>query len=93
MSGALVAAWILNLLPYMAVERSAFLYHYLPGLYYVQILLGVLVAGLAKVPRRIVVFLMIAIIVAAFINWSPWIYGLPVPSASRWRLKLFNSWR
>ncbi|KAJ8905497.1 hypothetical protein NDN08_002004 [Rhodosorus marinus] len=92
MSAALVAAWILNLLPYMAVERSAFLYHYLPGLYYAQILLGVVVAGLPKVPRRIAASLMIATIVAAFINWSPWIYGLAVPRASKWRLNLFDSW-
>jgi dolichyl-phosphate-mannose--protein O-mannosyl transferase len=31
-------AWIFNLLPYVAVARSSFIYHYMPGLLYAQLL-------------------------------------------------------
>jgi dolichyl-phosphate-mannose--protein O-mannosyl transferase len=34
----LFAGWLLNLMPYMAVERSSFIYHYMPGLLYGELL-------------------------------------------------------
>jgi len=57
LSSILVATWVANLLPYIPVKRSAFLYHYLPGLYYAEILLAVVVNALPARLRRATVIL------------------------------------
>ena len=50
----LLLGWIINLLPYILVERTTWLYHYIPSLYFAQLLFAFaydLVAGPAAVDR------------------------------------------
>ena len=80
--------WIVNLLPYILVDRSAFVYHYLPGLLYAQLLSGVLVSQLPKSLSALVTLLVCAAVIGAFTYHAPWIYAYPISSdqhqARRW---------
>jgi dolichyl-phosphate-mannose--protein O-mannosyl transferase len=35
------AAWLCNLAPYILVSRSCFVYHYMPGLLYAELLAAI----------------------------------------------------
>lgn len=74
----LLAGYVLNLVPYMFVERCYFLYHYLPASAYGQLLVALLVDSL---PRRIKFVGMAVVgfsVFAAFVFWAPWVYCLPI---------------
>ncbi len=80
--------WLINLLPYILVDRSAFVYHYLPGLLYAQLLTGVLVDQL---PHRLSILIMVIFLTAVICTYwyyIPWIYCFPITSeqhaARRW---------
>lgn len=75
MGSFLLCGYFVNLLPYIFVERCYFLYHYLPALTYGQLIFGVLIDSLPKIPRNIIAFVMMTSVLAAFIFWSPWAYG------------------
>lgn len=74
----LLGGYMLNLLPYILVERCYFLYHYLPALTYGQILTAFLVDSLPRIPRLLLTVLISVSVVAAFIFWAPWMYCLPI---------------
>lgn len=74
----LLVGYLLNLLPYVLVERCYFLYHYLPALTYGQILTAFLVDSLPRIPRLLLTVLISVSVVAAFIFWAPWTYCLPI---------------
>eukprot|EP00181_Compsopogon_caeruleus_P000738 CAMPEP_0184686522 /NCGR_PEP_ID=MMETSP0312-20130426/22776_1 /TAXON_ID=31354 /ORGANISM="Compsopogon coeruleus, Strain SAG 36.94" /LENGTH=300 /DNA_ID=CAMNT_0027141687 /DNA_START=1 /DNA_END=903 /DNA_ORIENTATION=- len=84
----LLVGWLLNLLPYILVDRPAFVYHYIPGLYYAMLLSGICVEFLPPKVRVVVVVLAIIPMVWGLIYWAPWIYALPIPAdqhaARRW---------
>eukprot|EP00871_Galdieria_phlegrea_P005569 jgi/Galph1/6012/GphlegSOOS_G4658.1 len=54
----LLMAYLLNLIPYIAVDRSAFLYHYLPGLLDAQLLVAVMIDSFPVKFRRIFIGMM-----------------------------------
>lgn len=74
----LLVGYLLNLLPYMFVERCYFLYHYLPALTYGQLLTAMLVDALPRVVRLPLTAIILVSVLGAFFFWSPWIYALPV---------------
>lgn len=80
--------WLINLLPYILVDRSAFVYHYLPGLIYAQLLSGVLVDQLPRPVRVLVMVSLVTSAVASFLYFAPWVYCFPLTSeehaARRW---------
>lgn len=80
--------WLINLLPYILVDRSAFVYHYLPGLIYAQLLTGVVVDQLPFPLRVLTTITILTATLAAFIYYMPWIYCFPISSdehaARRW---------
>lgn len=80
--------WLINLLPYILVDRSAFVYHYLPGLIYAQLLCGVLVDQLPMIPRSLITLIVLGACVGAFAYFAPWVYCFPLSSeehaARRW---------
>lgn len=84
----LLSGWMCNLLPYLLVHRAAFIYHYLPGLFYGQLLSGLMIDFLSPKMRLLIVTLLCISMAAAFVYWSPWIYGLPLTlqqhAARRW---------
>lgn len=51
----LLLAYSLNLFPYIAVDRSAFLYHYIPGLLYAQLLTSLMIDSFPKQGQKWVV--------------------------------------
>lgn len=80
--------WLINLLPYILVDRSAFVYHYLPGLIYAQLLAGVLTDMLPLKLRIVVLVAVMAATIASFVYYAPWVYCFPITSeqhaARRW---------
>lgn len=84
--------WLINLLPYILVDRSAFVYHYLPGLIYAQLLSGVL---LDQLPFRIRMCVMVGVLaatIAAFIYFAPWVYCFPLSSAEHAERRWLKKW-
>lgn len=78
----LVLGYILNLVPYLEVSRCTFLYHYIPPLFYAQLILANVVDILPPRLRWRTSITMIALLGIAFAVWSPWIYGTPLSRES-----------
>lgn len=72
------------------VSRCTFLYHYIPPLFYAELLLANLV-NLAppKLRWRLCVGLS-AFMFVAFLYWAPWIYGSPLSAEGHRRRRLFG---
>jgi dolichyl-phosphate-mannose--protein O-mannosyl transferase len=82
-------AWLFNLLPYLAVTRQAFVYHYMPGLFYAQLLITRWLEAVLPPKSHIHVFRLLAVAVSAvYVFYMPWIYSLPLHpeghEARRW---------
>lgn len=81
-------AYALNLLPYIAVSRSAFLYHFMPALMYSQIIAALFLDQVALGRRKNVFRGCVAVAALSFLYFSPWIYALPLSveghAARRW---------
>jgi dolichyl-phosphate-mannose--protein O-mannosyl transferase len=88
----LLVGWVCNLAPYMVIDRAAFLYHYLPGLFYAQLLTGVV---LDMLPRRVRMGLAVVLVTgmtAAFVFWAPWIYATPLTDQQHDARRLLPKW-
>lgn len=88
-----ICAYIFNLLPYVAVTRSCFAYHYMPALLYGELLTALLVDALAghKYMRRAMIWLLVPI-TAAFLFYSPWIYSTALTSDGHARRRWLKRW-
>lgn len=74
----LLSGWLCNLLPYILVQRAAFIYHYIPGLFYGQLLTSVMFDLVPIRIRKVCVVCGIGLMFAAFLYWSAWIYAFPL---------------
>lgn len=88
----LLSAYSLNLFPYIAVDRSAFLYHYIPGLLYAQLLTALMIDSFPKQGQKWVVLILVIVESAAFIYWAPWIYCIPLSTAQHQKRRLLPRW-
>lgn len=88
----LLCGWVCNLVPYMLVDRAAFMYHYLPGMFYGQLLCGLAVDGLPRRGREIAVGMSVTLMAAALLYWAPWVYGLPLTDAQHARRRWLSRW-
>lgn len=88
----LFGGWICNLLPYVLVDRAAFIYHYMPGLFYGQLLTAAVVDLLPRRIRLVIVTIAVATMLAALVYWSPWIYALPLTDAQNEKRKWLPRW-
>ncbi|KAK4524769.1 hypothetical protein GAYE_SCF05G2672 [Galdieria yellowstonensis] len=88
----LLSAYSLNLFPYIAVDRSAFLYHYIPGLLYAQLLTALMIDSFPKQGQKWVVLILVILEFAAFIYWAPWIYCIPLSTAQHQKRRLLPRW-
>ena len=74
--------WLLNLLPYIFIARTTFVYHYLPGLLYAQLLTAVLCERLFQHTsynlRFIVCFLLVSFMAFGWWYYAPWVYAMPL---------------
>lgn len=69
-------AYALNLLPYVFVTRSCFVYHYLPALMYGELIAALLVDGLAGTRFMKIAFTASCWIIGiSFLYFSPWLYA------------------
>lgn len=84
--------WLINLLPYILVDRSAFVYHYLPGLIYAQLLSGVVVDQLPMVLRLPSTVIILVAVVATFVYYAPWVYCFPLSSAEHAARRWLPKW-
>jgi dolichyl-phosphate-mannose--protein O-mannosyl transferase len=85
--------YMLNLLPYILVNRSAFIYHYMPALMYAEVIAALMVeqlAGPLGTPRA-VKFLTLIVLVG-FVFWAPWVYCYPLTSEGHARRRLLKRW-
>lgn len=68
--------YIANLMPYVAVKRSCFIYHYMPALMYGEILAGLTLDELVPAKwRPYATKLLILVMAAGFVIYAPWIYA------------------
>lgn len=74
----LLTGYLLNLAPYLEVSRCTFLYHYIPPLFYAELLLANFIDLLPTRLRNRISSICCLGIILAFAYWSPWIYGTPL---------------
>jgi dolichyl-phosphate-mannose--protein O-mannosyl transferase len=87
-----VVYW-LNLLPYIGIARSTFVYHYMPALMYGQLLTACTVE--AVVPRkwlRATVLTIAAGLAATLVFFGPWIYATPLTADGHERRRWLPRW-
>lgn len=66
--------YILNLLPYILVNRSAFIYHYMPALMYAEIMSALLIEQLvSKRYMPIAMKVLAVVIISCFFFYAPWV--------------------
>lgn len=84
--------WLINLLPYILVDRSAFVYHYLPGLLYAQLLTGVLMDLLPRKLSVLCMMLLMSAVIATYMYYVPWTYCFPITSAQHAERRWLPRW-
>lgn len=92
MTFCFVVYW-LNLLPYLGVKRSTFIYHYMPALVYAELIAARTLEAL--VPRKWVPTVArgyLLLILAVFLFYVPWIYALPLNSEGHQRRRWLPRW-
>lgn len=87
----LLAGYILNLLPFIGIQRVMFLYHYLTGLIFAMIMLVYLIDREKNKKQLFLGLITLALVV--FMYFTPLTYGLELsPEAYEQRVWI-NSWR
>lgn len=88
----LVCGWLFNLLPYILVDRSAFVYHYLPGLLYAQLLSGFMIDQLPRPLGVISVVVSLSACIASFFYFAPWTYCFALTSEEHASMRWMGRW-
>ncbi len=88
----LLGGWLCNLLPYVLVDRAAFIYHYIPGLFYGQLLSAAIIDFLPRKSRSVFVLIATIAMSTALVYWSPWIYALPLTDAEHAQRRWLPRW-
>ncbi|CAN8074108.1 unnamed protein product [Agarophyton chilense] len=84
--------WLLNLLPYLLVDRSAFVYHYLPALMYAQLLSALVVDQLPVRLKGFVVFTLSLAVIVTYVYFAPWVYCLPLDAQQHAKRRWWGRW-
>lgn len=88
-----MCGYICNMAPYLAVNRQAFVYHYMPALFFGELLFCMLVDLLVpEVVREKVYIGCVVVVVAAFIYWMPWAYALPLTQDGLHARQWMSTW-
>lgn len=87
--GFCLLGFAVNMLPYAAIKRATFLYHYLPALVYLEILAALLIDRHAG---RNGALAFISICIAFYFWYWPWIYFTPLSHQGHRSRVLFKSW-
>ena len=87
------AAYAFNLLPYLGVSRQAFVYHYMPALYYAGFLLGLtLESSLPGGRVPLVCGVLSAAFALAYLFFSPWVYAIQTTFGEQEVMRWLDSW-
>lgn len=87
----LAGAWLMNMLPFMGIDRVMFLYHYFTALIWAVLMLAYITDQSRKAKQAF--FLFSGLALALFIFFAPLSYGLPMSSTAYEARVWFNSWR
>jgi dolichyl-phosphate-mannose--protein O-mannosyl transferase len=87
-----VVAYCLNLIPYLGVARSTFIYHYMPALIYGELLLARVVEHLAGSRTPQAARLVLLIVGLVWLHYTPWIYGFPLTNDAHQRRRWNPRW-
>ncbi len=75
------------------MSRQAFIYHYMPALFYAGLLLGLVLEGCvppAALPK--VVGGLVAAAAAAYLFFSPWVYAVRTTFGEQAAMRWLDSW-
>jgi dolichyl-phosphate-mannose-protein mannosyltransferase len=87
----IIFGYLANMLPFMAVPRGMFLYHYLPALIFAILGIGLLLDRVER--KRVVGTILLAASIFGFAYFAPLTYGIPVSKAAMSRMFWFDGWR
>jgi dolichyl-phosphate-mannose--protein O-mannosyl transferase len=87
----IIAAFLLNLLPFIGISRAMFLYHYLIGLILAILALAYIIDKI-KFNKQIGIA-MIAIAVISFVFFAPLSYGTSLTEKNYSLRAWFSSWK
>lgn len=82
----------LNLIPYIPVVRSCFLYHYMPALLYGEIIAALTVERWCGRFTPIAVKYILAVILIVFVYYMPWIYAIGLTADGHERRRWLSTW-
>jgi dolichyl-phosphate-mannose--protein O-mannosyl transferase len=92
-SGAFcVAAYCINLIPYLGVARSTFIYHYMPALIYGELLLARVIEHIAGKHTPIAARVVLLVVGLVWLHYTPWIYGFPLTNDGHARRRWNPRW-
>jgi len=83
----------INLLPYLGVARSTFLYHYMPALCFGQIITARLLEVCVPARWHSAVFkAYLLVVVAVYLHFAAWIYAFPLQPEAQDRRRWMPRW-
>lgn len=88
----LLCGWVCNIVPFIMVNRPAFVYHYLPGLIYALLLSCLMIDQLPFKMRVVVSLMILSAVVASFVHFAPWIYALAMSEEEHGRRRWYGRW-
>ena len=92
-TGYCLWVYVLNLLPYILVNRSAFIYHYMPALMYGEVIAALMVEQLVGKQRMpLAMKLIMLVVLSSFCYYAPWVYAYPLTSEGHARRRLLKRW-
>jgi dolichyl-phosphate-mannose--protein O-mannosyl transferase len=92
-SGAFcVAAYCINLIPYLGVARSTFIYHYMPALIYGELLLARVIEHIAGKHTPVAARVVLLVVGLVWLHYTPWIYGFPLTNDGHARRRWNPRW-
>lgn len=90
-----LCGYLMNLLPYAAIKRCTFVYHYLPSLQHAIVLVALaleLTTARRSTPRILASFVIMLFAIVAFALYSPWVYALPLSKRAHNVLRRMPRW-
>ena len=93
-AGFLAVAYLAQYLPWMAVGRITFIYHYFPAILFVIMMIGYTIQKIAtrfSFGRKLTAVYLL-LVLAAFILFFPVISGLPIDKEWGMKLRLLRDW-
>jgi len=84
-----ILGWLVNLLPYAAIHRTTFAYHYMPALVYGNLLLALITDRLAGVGGSLAMALATG---ACWLFYRPWIFGYGLTEEEHARRRWLERW-